>query len=144
VITLQIEEIVLVEVDNMTNYLINTEVNSYKELLKLEKLVEKVTKKNNYQGYITLWTTAKLIDKLYQVAKLNSLWWHPPQIGSDSDQSISLHWYKKSNRRILDIFINGEEVHYIAYWGNKTDEEREHGNINIENNLTEFWEWIAE
>jgi hypothetical protein len=128
----------------MSNFLVDTEIDSYKELLKLEKLVEKVTKENNYQGYTTLWTTAKIIYKLYQIAKLNSLWWHPPQIGSDSDQSISLHWYRKSNRKMLDIFINGEEINYIAYWGNKTDEERESGDINIENNLTEFWEWIAE
>jgi len=90
---------------------------------------------------VTLETAEKLVDKLYITARKQKLWWFPPRVGGDYYQ-VDLYW--EHNRKRYDIFIEENEINYIAYWGNKTDAEREHGDINIKNDLTDFWEWIAE
>lgn len=86
-------------------------------------------------------------------AKTNKLWWYPPLIsGSIRDGGIFLEW--KNKDRIYLLFVQDDEIDYYARQKWKTLSKEgmiqpsilpvEEGDINIENDLTEFWEWIAE
>jgi|SRR4028118_2159410 hypothetical protein len=96
----------------------------------------------------TISTTNRLVDKLYTTAKSNNLWWYPPLVNwhyewdnSDKGQ-IHLEWWNK--KRKYSIYVAEDQISYIAVWGADMDNEMEEGDINIENNLADFWEWIAD
>lgn len=110
------------------------------ELLKL---------KEKYEDFLsdqTFITTNNLVNKFYSTAKANKLWWYPPSISkSDVDDAIILEWWNNGKR--LHIYILDKEIDYYAQWGVTEGDwtgQIESGDINIENDLTEFWEWIAE
>lgn len=88
----------------------------------------------------TISTTDKLVDKLYTTAKANNLWWYPPRLRY-VPSFISLTWCHRG--RILNVYVLGNDIRYTASWG-EVFIEHEDGDINLENDLTEFWEWIAE
>jgi len=92
----------------------------------------------------TILTAERLVDKLYILARKEKLWWWPPLVNFDKGQ-IHLEWwnYKNKNRK-YSIYVAEDQVSYIAVWGAYMGNEMEEGDINIENDLTEFWEWIAE
>ena len=104
------------------------------ELLKFrENYLELVTDQ-------TFITANNLVNKLYLTAKANKLWWYPPELsGKGGDGGVYLEWRNKN--RFYILFVQDDEVKYLAKQGNVPIEE---GDINIENDLTEFWEWIAE
>jgi len=109
------------------------------ELLKLRE-------KHNFLSDQTFITANNLVNKLYSTAKANKLWWYPPSIfKSNVDDAIVLEWW--NNGKKLHIYTLDEEIDYYAQWGMKEDDwtgQTESGDINIENDLTEFWEWISE
>lgn len=104
------------------------------ELLKL---------RDRYKVFIddeTFVTSNSLVNKLYSTAKANNLWWHPPVIsGSWKCGGVYLEW--KNKERAYALFVQDDEVYYYARQDKAVIEE---GDINVENDLTEFWEWIAE
>jgi len=93
----------------------------------------------------TFVTINNLVNKLYHTAKTNKLWWYPPKLSvSNADGTVQLEWEHKD--KILFIDVLKDKIEYNALWG-LTDEEsygEESGDINIENDLTDFWSWIAE
>lgn len=90
----------------------------------------------------TLITANNLIHKLHNTAKSNRLWWYPPLVSiSNKGKSILLEWGNKTKK--YTICISEDDILYYAFMG-KSREEIEAGAININSNLTEFWEWIAE
>lgn len=93
----------------------------------------------------TFITINNLINKLYHTAKTNHLWWYPPKLSiSNADGTVLLEWEHRDS--ILFIDVLEDTVKYDALWGTANEElyGEESGDINIENDLTEFWEWIAE
>jgi hypothetical protein len=93
----------------------------------------------------TFITINNLINKLYNTAKSNNLWWYPPKISlSNADGTVLLEWEHKD--RVLLIDVLEDKIDYDALWGLADEESwgEESGDINIENDLTEFWEWIAD
>lgn len=89
---------------------------------------------------ITISTTDKLVKKLYTTAKSDNLWWYPPRLRY-VPSFISLTWYHRG--KILNIYVLNKDIRYTASWGDVLV-EHENGDISIENDLTKFWEWIAE
>lgn len=102
------------------------------ELLKLRE-------KYSFLSDQTFITANNLVNKLYNTAKANKLWWYPPIISaSDRDGGVYLEW--KNKDRGYTLFVQDDEVDYYARQVNEVVEE---GDINIENTLTEFWGWIT-
>lgn len=101
----------------------------------------------------TFITANNLVNKLYSTAKANNLWWYPPIISvRGRDGGIYLEWQKLG--RYYTLFVQNDEIDYYARQKCTTLSKEgkvlpsilvmEEGDINIENDLTEFWEWIAE
>lgn len=109
------------------------------ELLEFrENYIEVVTD----QTFVTI---NNLVNKLYHTAKTNEFWWYPPKISiSNADGTVLLEWEHKDKILLIDVIE--DIVEYDALWGVSKEElsGEESGDINIENDLTEFWEWIAE
>ena len=93
----------------------------------------------------TFITINNLVSKLYNTAKINNLWWYLPEICiSSTDGTVLLKWQHENRLLLVDVIE--DKVEYTALWG-LTDKElygEESGNIDIEKDLTELWEWIAE
>lgn len=99
--------------------------------------------------YVTLFVAAKLVNKLHITAAENNLWWSSPLINisnlgeGEFEEEVVLEWWNKGRK--YTVYVDYEKnINYIAVWGADMDNEMEEGDINIENDLTEFWEWIAE
>ena len=112
-----------------------------KELLEFrENYLELVTDQ-------TFLTVDSLINKLYDTTKTNNLWWYPPKLSiGNADGTVLLEWENKD--KVLFIYIIKDNINYDALWGITNEDEElyreESGDINIENDLTEFLEWITE
>lgn len=93
----------------------------------------------------TLITINNLVNKLFSTAKTNNLWWYPPKISiSNADGTVLLEW--EHNGKILFIDVLEDTIKYDALWGLTNEDlyQEESGDINIENNLLDFWSWIAD
>lgn len=93
----------------------------------------------------TFITINNLVNKLYSTAKSNNLWWYSPKISiSNADGTVLLEWQHEDRLLLIDVIE--DKIEYNALWG-LTDKElygEESGSIDIEKDLTELWEWIAE
>lgn len=96
-------------------------------------------------SFTTLSTTDRLVDKLYTTAKNNNLWWYSPLLNRycyREERGVVLEWWNK--QRKYSIYVAEDQINYIAVWGKDMYNEMEDGNISLDNDLTDFWKWIAE
>ena len=83
----------------------------------------------------------KLINILHSVALKHNWWWHTPLFNINSDNEIVLEWWNQEKK--LTIYVAEGVIDYIKVWGADMDNEMEDGSIDLEDDLTELWQWIA-
>lgn len=90
----------------------------------------------------TLHATFKLLSKLFEISRKNSLWWNLPLINVGFESEVVLEWWNKDRK--LDFDILGSNIDYIKVWGADIDNEMEDGSIAInESELISLWKWIT-
>lgn len=131
----------------MKSYFMVEDIEWYEQFLNQVRDVK--SKMSGITLYVALFIAAKLVCKLRTTATENNLWWKAPLVNisnlgeGEFEEQVVLEWWNK--KRKYTIYIDYEKnINYLAVWGADMDNEMEEGDINIENDLTEFWEWISE
>lgn len=83
----------------------------------------------------------KIINILHSVALKNNWCWHSPLLNISLENELVLEWWNQEKK--LTIYVAEELIDYIKVWGADMDNEMEDGSIDLEDDLTELWQWIA-
>jgi hypothetical protein len=118
--------------------------NQYSSFPHISSLVCHLEKdyENLYANYPkTIETAEKLINNLRSLALKNNWCWSDPLLNISSENEIVLEWWNQEKK--LTIYVFEELIDYLKVWGADMDNEMEEGAIDLEDDLTEVWQWIA-